>query len=67
MSVYIALRRSLAHNWRHEVGIFDLQWGVVDVYTIRVVRLSALWSGSDVSREGLGGHVPKRESGGVVA
>ena len=68
VSVYIALRRSLSLNWRHEDGNFDLQWrgGFVDVHTIRVVRLrGVVWM--DVSWEGLGGHVPKREWGGVIA
>ena len=41
----------------------------MDMRKMRVARLSALWSRSDVSPSTVsyGHHVPKRECGGVIA
>ena len=60
MSVIIVMRRSHALNCRHEGGALVVQW------RRPVLRLRWVIS-VDVSREGLGGHVPKREWVGVVA
>ena len=46
---------------RGEGGVVD------DVHTIRVLRLRAGVVEVDVSREGLDGHVPQRESGLVFS
>ena len=61
--------RSLALNWRHEDGNFDLQqqqWGGCGrSYYLSGSSPGVVWV--DVSREGLGGRVPGREWGAVVA